>query len=258
MPEGQVRESTNATTTAAGPLIGKLAALWAQVPRFTHDDRVGGRGGYGFTSVDAIQDVLRPLMADAGIVMVPHSMTVITNEQVERIRTTDSGGEYTQYQFRAVLHTEWEVTDGTYVLIVPSIGEAMDTADKAMNKAMTAARKYALVNTYAISTGEDPDKERSGERGSGGDGQARVKDPDAPITKGQVGMLHAMLARLGERSGGDLSVLTAALTAAEVPAENHGLYEQAAMNGVRTVQDSLRKGEVSRVIDAIKQTLGED
>jgi hypothetical protein len=42
---------------------------------------------------------------------------------------------------------------------VVAIGEASDTADKASNKAMSAALKYALLHTFCVPTKEDVDND---------------------------------------------------------------------------------------------------
>ena len=44
-------------------------------------------------------------------------------------------------------------------------GDGLDTGDKAPGKAMTYADKYALMKAYKLSTGDDPDKEPSPEKG---------------------------------------------------------------------------------------------
>ena len=44
-------------------------------------------------------------------------------------------------------------------------GDGLDTGDKAPGKAMTYADKYALMKTYKLSTGDDPDKDPSPENG---------------------------------------------------------------------------------------------
>ena len=51
-------------------------------------------------------------------------------------------------------------TDGSYVDTV-NVGEAMDSGDKGMNKAMSIALKYSLLQMFLIPTEEpkDPDKE---------------------------------------------------------------------------------------------------
>jgi hypothetical protein len=40
-----------------------------------------------------------------------------------------------------------------------TVGEAMDSGDKSANKAMSAAMKYALIETFSIPTAEDNDTE---------------------------------------------------------------------------------------------------
>jgi hypothetical protein len=48
--------------------------------------------------------------------------------------------------------------DGSSVESV-TIGEAMDSGDKSMNKAMSTAYKYALMQIFCIPTEEDKDTE---------------------------------------------------------------------------------------------------
>ena len=52
-------------------------------------------------------------------------------------------------------------------------GDGLDTGDKAPGKAMTYADKYALMKAYKLSTGDDPDKEASPEKG-----YAKKSEPD--------------------------------------------------------------------------------
>ena len=48
-------------------------------------------------------------------------------------------------------------------ITIESVGEGADSQDKASGKAMTYCYKYALLRTFAIPTGEDPDKVSSDE-----------------------------------------------------------------------------------------------
>lgn len=48
--------------------------------------------------------------------------------------------------------------DGSSVSSV-TIGEAMDSGDKSMNKAMSTAYKYALMQIFCIPTADDKDTE---------------------------------------------------------------------------------------------------
>jgi hypothetical protein len=51
--------------------------------------------------------------------------------------------------------------DSDEILSVPSYGEGRDSGDKAPYKALTGALKYALIQTFLIATGDDPEEERS-------------------------------------------------------------------------------------------------
>lgn len=58
-----------------------------------------------------------------------------------------------------------------------SYGEALDTGDKGLGKAMTYCDKYALMKAYKIQTGDDPDAEASPEdKASTKDGQKEIAD----------------------------------------------------------------------------------
>jgi hypothetical protein len=168
-------------------LEGKLADIMFGLERFAKDDKVEGRGAYSFTSINAIADVLRPAMAARGIVMTPRETEVIECGEVARQKVDNNGVAYMQYQWRTVLRVSWCVSDGLGVISIETIGEALDTSDKSANKAMTAARKQALINLFLISTGDaDPDHDRPGE-----DDQP-TQSGTAPTGK-QVGFLRGRL-----------------------------------------------------------------
>lgn len=65
-----------------------------------------------------------------------------------------------------------------------SLGEASDSSDKSLPKAMTQAYKYVLRQAFLLPTGDDPDRHQSGgERGAGRNAepppqQQKPSDPD--------------------------------------------------------------------------------
>lgn len=69
-------------------------------------------------------------------------------------------------------------------------GDGLDTGDKAPGKASTYADKYALMKAYKISTGDDPDKEASPEKG-----YSRI-DTDK-ITKEKADVLYKVMISKG-------------------------------------------------------------
>lgn len=132
-------------------LTAKLARIYVEVDRFAKTKTVSGSGpSFKYTPVEEIADELRKKMGDAGIVMVPSHIEVVASEDAG---TTKSGTT----RWRHVVLVDWTLTDGTDSLTVSSVGESMDTGDKGMNKAQTAARKYALIGAFQLSTGDDPD-----------------------------------------------------------------------------------------------------
>lgn len=106
--------------------------------------------GYAFRGIDAVYNALAPKLAAHGLCVLPR---VLSRETVER--TTQKGG----ILFYTVLEVEFDFVsseDGSKHTI-RTIGEAMDSADKSTNKAMSAAYKYACLQAFCIPTEGDND-----------------------------------------------------------------------------------------------------
>ena len=109
--------------------------------------------GFMFRGIDDAYNMLHPLFAK-------HSV-VVTKEVVgysNIVRTTKSGSPMntTIAHYRFTFHAD----DGSSVS-TDCIGEGADLADKASNKSMAIALKYALMETFLIPTEDlsDPDEE---------------------------------------------------------------------------------------------------
>lgn len=109
---------------------------------------------------------VRPLMETHGVTIRPVGMQVVTNEVFQR----KNGGD----AYRVVLLVTYELLHASGdKLCVQACGEGQDSGDKAFNKAMTGAMKYALRQTFCVETGDDPDdtpshtQERAGEAAAG-------------------------------------------------------------------------------------------
>jgi hypothetical protein len=106
--------------------------------------------GYQFRGIDEIYNVVSPMLAEAGLCILPR---VLSRQQTER--ATIKGGVL----FSVVVEVEFDFVsskDGSRHTI-KTFGEAMDSADKATNKAMSAAYKYAVIQAFAIPTEGDND-----------------------------------------------------------------------------------------------------
>lgn len=105
---------------------------------------------YNFRGIDDVYNALCGLLADNGLCIMPRF------SEPERGERQTKGGAVL---FTAVLKGEFDfiaVEDGS-LHTVTVYGEAMDMADKAMNKAMSAAYKYACMQTFCIPTEGDND-----------------------------------------------------------------------------------------------------
>lgn len=159
------------------PLHAKLASIAAELTRFPKDQHVTGRGGYAFAGVDSMADKVRAAMAERLVVMYPGQVEVIECTQYIRERINADGQPYETVQWRTVVKVTWAVLSGEESIAVQSVGEALDTSDKSANKAQTAARKYAMIGLFNISTGDEPDPD--GAR-PGDDGEQRTPVPKRP------------------------------------------------------------------------------
>ena len=107
---------------------------------------------FQYRGVDDVMDALAPSLATHGLIIVPHVQAHTVTERASRNNTP---------LLHTLLRVDYDficVKDGSKTLVGPIYGEAMDAGDKATNKAMSAAYKYACVQTFCIPiTGDDPD-----------------------------------------------------------------------------------------------------
>ena len=109
--------------------------------------------GFMFRGIDAVMNALNPAMIKNGIFVVPQVL-----EQTREERQTSKGGTLI-YSVCRIKYTFY-AQDGSSVEAVV-VGEGMDSGDKATNKAMSIAFKYACFQVFCIPTEEmkDPDEE---------------------------------------------------------------------------------------------------
>ena len=100
---------------------------------------------YAFRGIDDIYNALAPKLAHHGLVIAPR---MVGRQVVER--QGRNGGAL----FYVTVEAEFDfisAEDGS-THTVRTFGEAMDSGDKATNKAMTSAYKYAAFQTFCIPT----------------------------------------------------------------------------------------------------------
>lgn len=108
---------------------------------------------FKYRGIDDVMNALQPLLAKYKVFIAPEVM-----EQTREERDTKNGGTliYSICKIKYTFYAE----DGSSI-VATTIGEGMDSGDKATNKAMAIAMKYALFQVFCIPTEEmkDPDGE---------------------------------------------------------------------------------------------------
>ena len=130
----------------------KIIAIMAESDAIAKGRR-NQQQGFNFRGIDDVYNSLHPLLAKHGV----FSTTEVIEERTEE-RTTKSGGALIYRMLKVKFH--FYAADGSTVESV-IVGEGMDSGDKASNKAMSAAYKYAAFQAFCIPTEGDNDADAS-------------------------------------------------------------------------------------------------
>ena len=127
--------------------------------------------GFLYRGIDDVMNAFNPLLSEHGVFVVPEVLEMSREE-----RQTSKGGNLI-YSVLRVKYTFY-AADGSSVSAVV-IGEGMDSGDKASNKAMAVAMKYAMFQVFCIPTEEmqDPDAQTPP--------PSMPKDPSTPLRSAQ-------------------------------------------------------------------------
>ena len=135
----------------AGKVYGAIASVTLKLSKEgIGKDRKNEQQGYKFRGIDDVYNALSTHLAEAKLCILPN---VLSRELVERV--TQKGGAL----FYVTVKVDFafvSAEDGSEHHVV-TYGEAMDTGDKATNKAMSAAYKYAAMQAFCIPTEGDND-----------------------------------------------------------------------------------------------------
>ena len=137
----------------------KTPAIYAAINDIMNDigsickERQNQQQHFMFRGIDQVMNTLKPLLAKHHVNIIPEVVDMRREE-----RRTGSGGTLMSSILTVKHH--FVATDGSEV-VSTTIGEGMDSGDKASNKAMSIAFKYACFQVFCIPTeemaNEDPD-----------------------------------------------------------------------------------------------------
>lgn len=142
--------------TNGAPLVfSAIAAVMSDVSKEgIGKDRRNDTQGYKFRGIDDVYNALAPVLAKHDLCIVP---SVLSREVVERKNQKGNALFYVTCQVEFTLIC---ANDGSSIKAV-TYGEAMDSGDKATNKAMSAAYKYMAMQTFCIPTEGDNDADQT-------------------------------------------------------------------------------------------------
>ena len=133
-----------------GRIYAALCAVMADINPVAKG-RKNAQQGFMYRGIDEIMNELQPLFAKHRVFVVPEIL-----EQNREDRETKNGAHliYSVCKMKYTFYAD----DGSSVNAIV-VGEGMDSGDKATNKAMAIAMKYACLQVLCIPTEEakDPD-----------------------------------------------------------------------------------------------------
>lgn len=108
---------------------------------------------YYFRGIDDVYNAIAPLLATHKLCILPRMLSRHCDERISK-----SGG--TLFYVTVEAEFDFVSSEDCTKHTVRTFGEAMDSGDKATNKAMSAAYKYASFMAFAIPTEGDNDADQ--------------------------------------------------------------------------------------------------
>ena len=131
-------------------IFSKMVNILKETKAITKSEK-NQQQGFKFRGIDNVMNELHEIFSRNDVFILQEVKDFTTEN-----RPTKSGG--TNTFTRATITFRYITTDGSFVETT-NVGEAMDSGDKGMNKAMSIALKYSLLQMFLIPTEEqkDPD-----------------------------------------------------------------------------------------------------
>jgi hypothetical protein len=140
------------------------------------------RFNYSYVTAADIAGAVGDLLAELGVVVIPRLEEISYESAVGRGEATRTARVVMAYTFADV--------DSGEEIVAKVAGQGLDPGDKAPYKAMTGALKYALLQSFLLATGDDPEDER-------GDARSGTPSSDRPINAEQVRELEKLIDETG-------------------------------------------------------------
>lgn len=175
-------------TSGVSLIYSAIPAIMSEIPSICKD-RKNADQGYNFRGIDDVYNAVNPILAKHQVFMRADIQDVKREERPSR-----SGGILAFVQVRVCY--SFVASDGSFVS-TDSLGEGMDSGDKATAKAMSIAQKYALLQMFCIPTADQKDPENDNPEMAKSPTAKPQKKPEQKSTVNQPSMvdLHNAIIR---------------------------------------------------------------
>lgn len=126
----------------------KMSDVMKEIGSVSKDQKNAAQG-FKFRGIDQFVNALYPALTKHGVFMAPRC---VREEHEIRTVVRSSGKEGADKHVTIMMEYDLFAEDGSKVTVGPVPAEGLDSGDKATNKALSAALKYALIQTFSIPT----------------------------------------------------------------------------------------------------------
>lgn len=213
------------TSTDYAKLFSKMAQVMERVGSV---EKAGYNEAqrYKYVKSDDVVGAVRAAMLESGLALLVGVRAV---ELAEIVTKNDKGAE--RVNTRALVHLDMTLcdTETGATITAPVSNLSHDTSDKAVNKAITAAKKYWLIATFLISTDEDDSDKSHVPAPRQAAAPKSAPEPASKPAPGKKGLskdeAYQLLAYAKEKHGMDAPSIQAALNSKV--SEWQGTYQKA-------------------------------
>jgi hypothetical protein len=222
------RPAPSPTRTEGFSLKEKLAEVRRRIgyiQKRGHNERFN----YTYVTAADLASAVGDALADLGVVIVPR-LESIAYESVSPNHSAP------QSITRVVMSYTFMDVDGAEQITVKIPGEGRDPGDKGPYKAMTGALKYALLQSFLIATGDDPEDERAdGSQHAVGNGNG---GSDPVISAEQASQIYELI----EQTGTDVAKMLEYFKISKIEEMTAGVYGRAVQALKRKQANAANRG----------------
>lgn len=135
-------------TQPKGLIYRKMSDVMREIGAIGKDQKNQAQG-FKFRGIDQFVNALYPALTKNGVFMAPRALR---HDQELKDVVRSNGKSGVDKHVSIMMEYTFYAEDGSSVTVGPIPAEGLDSGDKATNKALSAALKYALIQTFSIPT----------------------------------------------------------------------------------------------------------